>query len=537
MTKGKRKIAAILAVILAVSATGCSGSQQPSSSSSEGGQSSTSQTESSAAEESSSSGETEEFSMFIADRADAPLSADLPVIAELQKRTNIKINFDIAPESSAAEKFNLMMASGELPDSVSRTIDLIMQYTDKGAFEPLDDLIAEYGPNFSAILEEHPEYKRELAAVDGKIYTFPQIAAIPNEYVYMIRQDWLDKLGLEMPTTLDELVEVFRAFRDGDPNGNGEADEIPFVVASGGETTYGGGTYYNIDLYESFGLYQDFFIEDGEIKYDAIDPRMKEYLTFANMLYAEKLLDPEFLTMDKQQWESRMTNSIGGMTFNWNTRIDIFNTALQQVDPNAQLVGMAPPEGPYGEAKTRHQMKAIRGNGTAIAASSDKKEVVVKFFDYIYSDEGTELMNFGIEGETYTKEGGKLQYTDVVLHPSDGDSPQTTLFQLGIDRLNYVQMAEYEDAFVSDEVRRTRELYLPYITDPYPSLKFTEEEQKEITNRMTEIQTYRDENIVAFIIGTRPLDEFEQFVEELKSLGIEDIIEIHKTAYERYMQV
>lgn len=473
-----------------------------------------------------------EITVFFRDRTDFPISADMLTIKTIEEKTNIRFKWETVPWDGISETFNIMMASpNNMPDLIIHKAPEMIPYAEKGAFAPLNTLIDDYIPSLKAIFEAEPEMKKASIFNDGEIYILPQIAAIPNENTYMIRKDWLDKLNLEVPETLDDWVTVMKAFRDNDMNGNGIQDEIPYTFEN---------HFEGVNLFEAFGidcgLNENFFLEDDTVKYGPADPRMKDYLEFASMLYEEKLLEPEYLTMDRKLWESRITTGTSGITLGYSSRIDRFNKVLQANDPEAEMIGLLPPIGPSGKPQTRRQMKQIKDSGSAaIAVNSTKKAEIAKLFNFIYSDEGRILMNFGVEGETYTVENGEIRYTDVIMNDPEGRAPADMLRKYGmaID-FPYSQDIGYENAFVSDEVKNIRAAYSEYILPALPSLKFTKEEQDTVNQIMSEINIYKEESLDAFLLGRKSIEEFDQYVEKMNSMGLQTVLDIYNEALERY---
>lgn len=147
---------------------------------------------------------------------------DYPVFAELAEKTNVQVDFETVSGDGATEKLNLVLASNKLPDiffsGLSST--MINKYAGMGLFLPLNDLIDQYAPNIKAVLEERPDIKNAITMPDGNIYSIPAVnanAGIPTTQL-CINKTWLDKLGLEVPTTTDEFYEVLKAFKTQDPN-------------------------------------------------------------------------------------------------------------------------------------------------------------------------------------------------------------------------------------------------------------------------------------------------------------------------------
>lgn len=157
--------------------------------------------------------------------------------------TGVEFDWQSIPNEGAQEKINLMLASGEdLPDAFwnfgdGKSGNIVVQYADQDIFLPTEGLINDYMPNLKKILDDHPNYRAEITAPNGHTYGFPYIEEMYGLVLtggpLLINKTWLDKVGMEVPTTVDEWVDCLKAFRDGgDLNGNGEADEVPWQHGS-----------------------------------------------------------------------------------------------------------------------------------------------------------------------------------------------------------------------------------------------------------------------------------------------------------------
>lgn len=170
---------------------------------------------------------------------------DKLIFQRLEEDTNVHIDWTNYSSGDFAEKRNLDIASGDLPDAIFNAAagdyDLL-NWAESGVIIPLEDLIDEHMPNFKKILDEKPHYRDLLTAPDGHIYSLPFIEELGEgkESIHTVNDmawinvEWLDNLGLDMPETTDELMTVLEAFKNDDPNGNGEADEIPFSFIDDG---------------------------------------------------------------------------------------------------------------------------------------------------------------------------------------------------------------------------------------------------------------------------------------------------------------
>ncbi|MFH5185017.1 extracellular solute-binding protein [Paenibacillus sp. TAB 01] len=229
----------------------------------------------------------------------------------LEQKTNIHIDWEVAPEKSATEKLNLVLSSGDYPDvimgfGVSPT--QMMINGSQGVFLPLNSLIDKYGVEIQKMFKENPIYKDLITAPDGNIYALPQV----NECYHCmykqrmwIHKPWLDKLGLKMPTTTDEFYEVLKAFKTRDPNGNGKADEIPLS----GSIQASASNLFDTQMLDSFLMNafiydhdtRKLYLDNGKVTVPYNKPEWKEGLKYIHKLYAEGLIDPQALTQDNNQ--------------------------------------------------------------------------------------------------------------------------------------------------------------------------------------------------------------------------------------------
>lgn len=534
----KRVIALLLAVVLVMSTLAACGSTAKNEGSKTENEGNKSETKTETGTDAAKDDKNEEItiSMFLQDSADQAISPELPIIQEITKRTGVHFDFIPGPntEDQFREKFNVTVASGEIPDVMVSTYRAdMMKVAEQGVFAPLDDYIDQYAPNLKKILDENPGYIRDLRSSDGKMYFLPFIGAVRTFKVWMLRADWLEKLNLEVPVTLDDWYNVLKAFKEQDPNGNGIADEIPFTTRN---RQAGALAFMEAFGISGFEANEQFFIEDGQVKYAYTDPRFKEALTFINKLYNEGLLDPEYTTNDTNVWLSRFTNEVTGACQDTTARAYSLGTQIQATgSPDARFVVVAPPMGPDGTQMTTSQMQPIRGY-TAISADSKYIKEIVQLFDYFYSEEGSLLNNFGIEGVTYTMENGKPTYTDVIAKDPQGRSILSMLNVYGHREWAYQQDVGYEDALLDPEFVKYRNDMEQYIRPTFPALSYTEEERDIINSTYTEIQTYKDEMIDKFIMGKESLDKFDEFVATIKSIGIDEVLKAEQAAYDRYMK-
>ena len=208
------------------------------------------------------------------------------------------------------EQLNLRIAAGDAPDVFELVNGMEHQLIQDGALLDLTDLLPKYAPHCWKVVG--PDIwnlvKKNDPTGQGRIWYTPAVFSY-QRHGAMVRQDWLDKLGLAMPTTQDEFVDMLRAFKTRDPNGNGEADEIP----TGGRTEARWMDYlfymYGVAMFEGYPCWD---LYDGELTYSAVTKNMRDALQWLSLLYKEGLIDPETLINSKGQWESKITgNKVG----------------------------------------------------------------------------------------------------------------------------------------------------------------------------------------------------------------------------------
>lgn len=401
-------------------------------------------------------------------------------------------------------------------------------YIKSGLFTPLDDYFDNM-PNFTKWLDENPVIKAEITAEDGHIYYVPG-TNVGKDYqpVLMFNQVWLDKAGVEAPTTLDDFVELLRYYKENDMNGNGDAsDEIPMSIQAG-FLPYMFGPAFGLDLVSGFQA-----DADGNVVYAAADAEnYKAYLEFLNGLYEEGLLEVEYNSLDRDQVIERISNDLTGVAFDYSWAMSMmYSNVLPYYDGTAAtgFVGAAPLSGEY---EGYYVGRVELGNMFGVSSSSSNPVLACRFLDYAMSEPCQEMYQWGIEGESYTVDAnGNKVFTE---QASDNDWLQ----QLGINPA-FVYPAQQSvtstDALVADWHAEINAWQEQFVVDPWPFIYSTEEESEIINTYYVDIQTYVDENATQFITGTRSLDEFDSYISGLDNLNLSEVLQVRQDQYARYL--
>lgn len=337
------------------------------------------------------------------DTAAKPILADDRVVAEINKKLGIDLQVQMVPEGDVT-KVNIAMASGDLPDIVTGAFGSTAtnQWVRDGLLLPLNDFF-----------DKTPALKENLTGTfswtvneDGNFYGYPFIAQYASSNATLsFRQDWLDKLNLEVPKTIDDFYAVLKAFKEKDPDGNGKDDTYGITSAKPvGD--------FNFVFYAYGRKYADYQLDAaGKVIPHFEDPSFKPGMVFLQKLFAEGLIDPEFVLNDRTKMEERFYQSKAGyLTAPLFRHVSRIENNLQQLSPEGKLGYSYPPEGPDGSKGYGAVGKV--GTFTAVTNKSKAPEKAAQFIDFMISEEGKNLVRMGIEGIHYTKDGDKIVYNE-----------------------------------------------------------------------------------------------------------------------------
>ena len=455
--------------------------------------------------------------------------ANAEIVKTVVANAGIEVDWQLVDYNSYADSVGPMLTTGSvnadivlLPDQ-----DPNQTYIKSGLFVAIDEYFDEM-PNFSKWLDANPVIKAEITAEDGHIYYVPG-TNVGKDYqpVLMYNQVWLDKAGKEAPTTLDEFVELLRYFKENDMNDNGDAsDEIPMSIMAD-YLPYMFGPAFGLDLVSGFQAEAD-----GSVSFAAADEKYKAYLEFLNGLYEEGLLEVEYSSLDRDQVITRMSNDLTGVAFDFSWAMSMmYSNVLPYYDGTAAtaFIGAAPLSGEY---EGFYVGRVELGNMFGVTSSSSNIALACRFLDYAMSDPCQELYQWGIEGVSYTIDAsGNRSYTE---QAADNDWLQ----QLGINP-SFVYPAQQSviatDVLVADWHAECNAWQEQFVVDPWPFVYSTTDESDIINTYYVDIETHVNENATQFISGTRSLDQFEDYVNELNAMHLSEVLSVKQDQYNRYL--
>lgn len=337
-----------------------------------------------------------------ANQAEFPDGLDVnrnEVAAWITQKTGYPIEWEIQPKENVRQRLNTLIASGEAHDLIV-TIDksLFADYARQGLLAPLDGLL---GDADSPIRRNVPQEAWASVRYDGTAYAIPLPQNMEASSGLFVRKDWLDKLGLERPATLDDYYAVLKAFKERAPGGPGT---VPLVAtaADGGGNAFG----FLGAFAGAFGLGAPYMVKEGKVVYTRVEPEAKAYLAFMNRLYAEGLLDKDYPVNKFPHLVDKLVEGRAGMTtMGWSTAGTIAE-ALGRKDPRADIGFIDPPVGDGG-------VSGVERNAPVklfmmIPASSPYAREAVDFLNRYMTPEVLDVVSYGWEGRHYEKKGGTI---------------------------------------------------------------------------------------------------------------------------------
>jgi putative aldouronate transport system substrate-binding protein len=455
-----------------------------------------------------------------------------PVWQEIQKKTGIKVVFTVFDDYD--NKMNTVIASGKnLPDIMILTPTWsnngVYKLARDGVIRELDSLIAADAPNVRKLFATNPEVKQTLTAPDGKIYSVADLPLNPLSETLLARQDWITKLGLKNPVNTDDWYQVLKAFKTKDPNGNGQADEIPF--------SFFGTSFPSRFMASGFALTSDWAADaKNVVTASFVSQDYKAYLTFLNKLYVEGLIDSE--KRDEAGLQAASAQNKVGLLWQWIDKAPDYENALRHNGQTAASVQAYTPPQPTDGRKGNYVRRDLTWSHYGIPAASKNADAAMKLIDFVWADPaGLLLKEFGIEGKTYTLgTDGKPQYTDFVLKNPDGLGPMDALRSVGGSPSIFVNdmLEAYGGKYAGTRVLEFTKLLQPTMVSPFPQVMPLDTEIKDITRLRGDIMTYMTEMKEKFIFGQEPLSGFDSYVATLKGMGLDDLTKIYQAQYTRY---
>lgn len=462
---------------------------------------------------------------------------DLSFYHEMEKRTGVTLNITSAPFFTASDSFNLMVASGDYPDM----IDSFQRFYTKSADNAIDediiidlqDYLEDYMPNYKAALDYDPSFWLDSLTQSGALPSANMLFAVsegPSKGL-MIRKDWLDECGLDIPSDYEDMEEVLEAFKN-------KFSVAAMALDSNGQSI-GISAGLTVRELNTMDPSQAAFLNiDGEVSYSPATENYREYLEMIHDWYEKGYIWKDFVSEGSNSQDYVISGQLGVLT-GIKDGLDTMTSSLQETDSNAEVIGIkALRKDPDEVLKVRNYVENVI-YGTAVSVDCENKELACKWLDYCYSPEGQILTNYGIEGEGLQyDENGNPEYTDLVLHNDtyNGTFACSVYSQYGGSMLCY---ADRTFAALSDRVLDALDCW-EYDTQEwmYPTkVTMSTEQGEEYNNIVNDLNSYVAEMTLKFIVGDAVLDDnsWSDHLDVLDGMGLEDCISIKQEALDIYL--
>ncbi len=509
-------------------------------------QSNTGAMESFSADQTFTATEPLEFSFLWTDWPDFPITDSWLFFDEIAKRTNVTLDLTHIPFSDAKEKRSLLISAGDAPS----IIPLVYtgeerQFAAAGAVLPLSDY-EDHMPNFQKYVQEWDlrEMVEYLRQEDGKYYMMPglQEVSVPV-FTLIIRKDIFDEVGAGVPQTWAELRTALEAIKekypDSYPLGDGfEGQSMINYAAHAFGTVAGWG----------FGDGAFFNKSTGTFEYAGTNPGYKEMVEYFHGLVADGLLDPESFTATDEGGGTVSEKVAAGKIFaasGASGTVKDFASALNETvgEGNYELLQIAPPGGPAGPICEPRNF----WNGfmiTSQAKDSPNFLALLQFLDWLYYNPAArEMQRWGIEGETYTKSADgtitlnpEYSYDAYGLNPDGSVDLKADLGFANDVTADATESRELKESYNSPEFVTYIDSVLSSRTprDPFPPHPLDEMELEESSLLGTALKDTVDTATLQFILGQRPLSDWDAYVAELEGQGLQQYLDLINGAAERY---
>ena len=552
--KNAKKLVALLLSLALVLSLGACGGNGGSSTSSEASPSSTTEESGAAAESGDESqaetAETGEFqlpivdepttlSYFVADDSNAAIMTtdwnDNEFYQEMERRTGVHLEFEMVSSADYQTNFNLMIASGNLADMIyvgaSYYAEGVDAAIDDGYFLDLTDLVDEYMPNYEKVRTSDVQYEL-LSTTDsgrlGAVYELRQSKQGPWLGLW-IRQDWLDDLNLETPVTFDDYHEVLTAFK------NEKGATAPLILNFSGSDGEFGTMSGGLNVLNSWQL-----DETGKVNFGPYMDAWKEYVTIMNQWYNEGLIDPDFMATDERTADmAKVVTGASGLFAALYTMPSVYEAASE--DSNMSLAPVNPPVKNEGDEIHIRLRDSYTSGNTAISADCENPEVAMRWLDYLFTEEGALLANYGIEGDTFEfNEEGEPEFTDKILNNENGWTMTQTMASYLCPSAGIANWSDWtrELAGVPEKDQACYDVWSE-ADDTWrlpSSVTLTQDESTERAALYADISTIVKEQTAQFISGALDIESnWDAYISSLEASGIERAIEITQAAYDRYL--
>lgn len=455
-----------------------------------------------------------------------------------EEETGIHVEYQGIDQDAYADKLLLMIASEDYTDMCATPeqhfpggIDgLVDQDIMLNLNEYMDNM-----PHLEAFGQEHPEFIKSMTSDAGNMVSVYNY--VPDtDYCLLYRKDLLEQVGLDIPTTYDELYEVLTAIKE-------QTDvKVPLAIANNGfvggmqgGAALSGGFDIVAPTEEDLGWTVD---DDGNVVCSAVSDNMREYLEMWSKWYAEGLMTQDFISQTSNR-EQEIISGECGVAYNMMTCVS---------DTQREEYGITMVTGPdivKAEGDIIHtgvnEHPTNKGSGSiGVTTACENPEAACQWLNWFFTDKGRETYNFGVQGQTYElDEDGVPYYTDLIMNSELGVGPGlATSMVIGWAAMPFPRYTERTAAlYTNDEEKGMYEMWVANRDNAHVYFgDLTQEENEKFSATASDILTVVSEAMSGFIMGTKSLDDWDEYVQQCYDMGLQELIDLKQDAYNRYLE-
>ena len=468
------------------------------------------------------------FSMAGYDAEDSHNWANNHALERIEERSGVHFTYNqyTDTEEWTNAKKAMTKDSADLPDvlfKASLTQDEAQELYDRGVLIDLRPYLEEYAPNLSALLKEHPDWESAITLADGAIVALPNLNPLQNNNALWINTVWLNNLHLSVPTTAEELTEVLRAFKTGDPNKNGKKDEIPLTFIGMWDLRW---------LGHAFGIYSnDYYVtlEDGTVRQTVTTDENRAFLTWLHQLWEEELIDHDGFSSTTSS--KQITDSSSDITYGI-----VMGASVMDMLPTEQLdnYDVLLPLTYNGKQVYRKLLGDVSYGTFAVTSACSDPAAMVAWVDFFYTEEGCYLTQAGEKDSEYeVYSDGSWHWLAEATEISETILPDYTIasgtLMPGYTPVEYQLL--YDDTQTQRAVKQLASLN-EYSVYPCPMLALTTEARARLNELWPALGTYCETMMARFVSGDVALNDttWAEFCAEAERLGLSEMVSIWQSA-------
>ena len=459
----------------------------------------------------------------------------IPTFQKAEEATGVKLDFRLVGEENFGNSLQLLWASGDYCDLITNAE---REYTsgvdsavEDGVLLDLVPYLEEHAPDYNRILNDHPDFRTELTSAEGHLVSFSEYCEYSDSGT-VIRKDWLNQVGMEVPKTMDDVAEVARAFRD-------QLGIRNPVMWNGDLATFFGWNAFGV---AGPGL-NDLgwqILDDGKTVAPSVSlDGYKECLQWMHDAFAENLCTDDFMNVMNIAFDEYVYANETGMCYT-NSNLLAGGGAERSGQPDYDLRAIPDPMKEAGmENALAKTTGGVGASALSVSALTEYPVEAIEYMNWLYTDEGILVSNYGIEGDGFEyDENGKPQYTDVIMKAEGMPTFVATFLHTSLVGTPYYNTTERKIAsFTTEAERECIDVWLTGRTGAniYQG-KMTVTESEEYNRVCSDIATAASEQGPRFVTGDRSLDEYDAFLADLEKMGLSRLTELKQAAYDRYLE-